>query len=375
MNNEKLLKKLPLIIFAFVILAPMLKNGGGFLFFIIVVVALIFAVKKGYIKLDILKILNKSPHFEKWGDKLNNKTSHFQGNAEDNNKNMDEAINLDALKNQGNFKKLFGGVIIAIAVLWLFFSSIIIIDAGETGIYSLFGRVKDQELRSGFHLVIPLAKVYKMSVRTEEYTMSVIQGEGKKRGADSISSLTKEGLNVDLDMTVLYRLNEEKASDLYKNIGMDYEEKIIRPEIRSSIREVIASYTAKEVYSEKRQEAAQGITDNLKEKLEKRGVIVEDVLLRNIQLPANLAKSIQEKLQAEQEAQKYEFLLDKEKKEKERKIIEAEGQMEAQRIINQSLTQNYLYYSYIKELKDRAGTIYVPTSPSTGMPMFRNLGN
>lgn len=114
--------------------------------------------------------------------------------------------------------------------------------------------------------------------------------------------------------------------------------------------------------------------DNLKSKLEPRGITVEDLLLRNINLPADLAQSIQEKLQAEQEAQKYDFLLDKERKEKERKIIEAEGQRDAQKIISDSLTENYLYYSYINQLKDRQGTIYVPTSPSTGMPLFRNLG-
>ena len=287
---------------------------------------------------------------------------------------MGETIDLNSLKSEKNIKKLFLTIIVVILGLWLFFSSIVIIDAGETGVYSLFGKVKDNELRSGFHLVIPLARVHKMTVRTEEYTMSIFQGEGKKHGADSISALTKEGLNVDLDMTVLYRLNEEKAAELYEKVGLNYVEKIIRPEIRSSIREVISSYSAKEVYSEKRQEATQNITDTLSLKLQERGVIVEDVLLRNIQLPADLAQSIQEKLQAEQESQKYEFLLEREVKEKQRKVIEAEGQRDAQKIINESLSQNYLYYSYIKELKDREGTIYVPTSPSTGMPMFRNLG-
>ncbi len=354
--DEKLLRKLPLIIFAFIILSSLFKNGGGgFFFFIIIVLALIFAIKKGYLKLDFLKFFNK----------LNNNK----------NNNMNETINLDDLKSKSGFKKLFGGIIIAIAILWLFFSSIIVIDAGETGVYSLFGRVSDKELSSGFHLVIPLARIHKMTIRTEEYTMSILTGEGKMSRDDSIASLTKEGLNVDLDITVLYRLNEEKASDVYRTVGMQYEEKIIRPLIRSSIRGVIAQYEAKELYSEKRSEATQAIADNLKSNIEERGIIVEDVLLRNIQLPANLANSIQEKLQAEQESQKYEFLLQMEEKEKQRKIIEAEGQRDAQQIINQSLTQNYLYYSYISELKDREGTIYVPTSPSTGMPLFRNLGN
>ena len=354
--DEKLLKKLPLIIFGVIILSSLFKKGsGGLIFFIIFIIILFLILKKGKVPFNKLKMFDKF-------NQLKNKT-------------MNETIDMDKLKSKTGYKKLFGGIIIAILLLWLFFSSIIVVDAGETGVYSLFGKVKDNELRSGFHLVIPLARIHKMSIRTEEYTMSILTGEGKIARDDSIASLTKEGLKVDLDITVLYKLNEEQASDIYRTVGLRYEDKIIRPLIRSSIRGVIAQYEAKELYSEKRGEATQAIADSLKLEIESRGIIVEDVLLRNIQLPANLANSIQEKLQAEQEAQKYEFLLQREEKEKERKIIEAEGQKESQRIINQSLTQNYLYYLYIKELKDRAGTIYVPTSPTTGMPMFRNLGN
>ncbi|MFH0891837.1 MAG: prohibitin family protein [Candidatus Falkowbacteria bacterium] len=267
------------------------------------------------------------------------------------------------------------GVIVVLG-LWLFFASIVIVDAGQTGVYSLFGKVKDEELGSGFHLVIPLAKVTKMSIRTEEYTMSIAQGEGKRVGADAITSLTKEGLSVDLDMTVLYRIEESKASDIYSTVGVkeDIDEKIIRPTIRTAIRDVIAQYEAKDIYSENREEASGKIAQKLSAELEPRGIITEQVLLRNVALPANLANAIQEKLQAEQEAQKYDFILQREKKEKERKIIEAEGQRDAQKIINESLTSNYLYYLYVSDLKSREGTIYVPTNPSTGMPLFRDLG-
>lgn len=276
--------------------------------------------------------------------------------------------------NQQNFKKIIFSGIALVLGLWLFFASIVIVGAGETGVYALFGRVDDNELKSGFHLVIPLAHVEKMSIQTEEYTMSIVQGEGKRANDDSITALTKEGLSVSLDLTTLYRLNESSASDVYKNVGVNYSEKIIRPTIRTAIRDVVASYDAKEMYSSKREEAASKIKDRINQELEARGVILEDVLLRDVRLPENLAKSIQEKLQAEQEAQRYDFLLDREKKEKTRKIIEAEGQRDSQKIINESLTPNYLYYSYINQLKDRQGTIYVPTSPTTGMPVFKELG-
>jgi regulator of protease activity HflC (stomatin/prohibitin superfamily) len=296
----------------------------------------------------------------------------------DKKKNMDNTIHINPEsvlnKFMGNTKK-FIIVIAAIVIVVVFLiNSIIVVDAGFTGVYSIFGKVKNNEVSSGIHLVNPFAKITPMTIRTEEYTMSIMTGEGKKYGADAITALTKEGLSVDLDITVLYHLKEQEASNIYKNVGLDYEEKIIRPEIRSAIREVIAQYEVKDIYSEKRQEAAQKILSDLSAKLDIRGIAVEDVLLRNVQLPANLANAIQEKLQAEQEAEKYDFILDRERKEKERKIIEAEGQEESQRIINKSLTTNYLYYSYINNLKDREGPIYVPTSPTTGVPLFRDLG-
>ncbi|MBU2474488.1 prohibitin family protein, partial [Patescibacteria group bacterium] len=180
-----------------------------------------------------------------------------------NKNNMSQIIDVDNLKNAQNVKKMIMGIVTLIFAFWLFFASIIIVDAGETGVYSLFGKVKEKELSSGFHLVIPLAKVTKMSVRTEEYTMSIAQGEGKRSGADAITSLTKEGLSVDLDMTVLYRIDEEKASEIYRTVGLTYEEKIIRPTIRTSIRDIIAQYEAKDIYSEKRQEAARNILEKL----------------------------------------------------------------------------------------------------------------
>lgn len=342
--NEKLTKNLPLIIFLLIFILPNLGKIGIFMFLIGLTIYFIFNLTK----------------------KLTNKT-----------KNMNETIDINSVESLKKVRRYFSLGIGALLLLWLFFASIVIVDAGQTGVYSLFGRVKDEELKSGFHLVIPLAKVTKMSIRTEEYTMSISQGEGNRVGADAITSLTKEGLSVDLDMTVLYRISEDDASNIYQTVGIrrDIDEKIIRPSIRTSIRDVIAQYEAKDIYSEKRQEAANKIKDALGTDLIERGIVIEDVLLRNVALPANLANAIQEKLQAEQEAQKYDFILERELKEKERKIIEAEGQRDAQSIINESLTTNYLYYLYVNDLKNREGTIYVPTSPSTGVPVFRNLGN
>lgn len=265
-------------------------------------------------------------------------------------------------------------LIFSIVILLSFASSFwVVIGAGETGVSSLFGKVMDDEMSSGFHLKNPLVKVTKMNIRTNDYTMSVTQGEGVHYGDDAITALTKEGLSVNLDITVLYHLVEEKASDVYRDLGLGYEESIIRPQIRSMIREVVASYNVKDIYSEKRLEVANSIADRLKQKFDSRGIALEDVLLRHVELPANLADSIQQKLQAEQEAERYDFLLVTEQKEAERKRIEAEGQRDSQKIISESLSQSYLDYLYISSLKDREGTIYVPTNPNNGVPLFRGL--
>ena len=270
-------------------------------------------------------------------------------------------------------KKVIQWILGLVILGFILTQSIVVIPAGETGVYHLFGKVSDTELSSGIHLINPFAKITLMSIRTEEYTMSIAQGEGKRPQSDAIDALTKEGLTVTLDLTVFYHLQEASASDVFKNLDVNYEEKIIRPSIRATIREVIAGYEAKDIYSEKRDEAAQKILAHLSDTLAKRGFTVENVLLRNVILPSKLAESIQNKLTAEQEAERYDFVLEKEKKEADRKRIEAEGQRDAQKTVNESLTNRYLNYLYIQQLKDKPGTFYVPVSPDNGLPLFKNV--
>jgi len=305
------------------------------------------------------ELINK---FENYKSKnANVKTASYTSN--------NNSINMNNMNNMKS--KIFWAVGAFIAIIILF-NSVIVIPVGTTGVRTLFGKVKNKEISSGLHVINPLEHIERMTIRTEEYTMSVAHGEGERVGADQISALTNEGLPIDLDITVFYHLNENKASDVYKDLGLNYQEKIIRPEIRSTIREVIANYNAKDVYSEKRAEVSQKIQERMIKSIEPRGIAIEQVLLRNVTLPAKLSASIQEKLQAEQDAQKYDFILEKEKKEADRKRIEAEGQRDAQTTIAESLTPKYLQYMYIKELKDREGTIYVPTG-SDGLPLFKSV--
>jgi len=274
--------------------------------------------------------------------------------------------------NMNNMKGKIFGVVVAFIAIIILMNIFVVIPVGTTGVRTLFGKVKDGELSSGLHIINPLEHIERMTIRTEEYTMSVAHGEGQRVGADQISALTNEGLPIDLDITVFYHLNEDRASNVYKDLGLNYQEKIIRPEIRSTIREIIANYNAKDVYSEKRAEVSQKIQQRMIKSIEPRGITVEQVLLRNVTLPKKLSASISEKLQAEQESQKYDFILEKEKKEADRKRIEAQGQRDAQITISESLTPKYLQYMYIKELKDREGTIYVPTG-NDGLPLFKSV--
>lgn len=269
------------------------------------------------------------------------------------------------------FGRGFRWAVVAVLMLFSIYKSIVVVGAGETGVVHLFGKVRDAELASGFHIINPLARVEKMSVRTQEFSMTKAREGGQ---GDAIAVLTKEGLDVTLDITILYRLAESKASDVFKEFGPWYEQTLIRPVIRSAIRQVIAEFEAKDIYSERRQEVVAQLRTVLTQEFEHRGIVLEEVLLRDVQLPEKLTQSIQEKLTSEQEAQRYTFYLQTAKSEAERKRIEAAGIRDSQRIIGESLTANYLNYLYLNELKDRQGTIYVPTNPQNGLPLFQNIG-
>ena len=254
----------------------------------------------------------------------------------------------------------------------------VVVDAGEVGVYSLFGQVNENSMYPGFRFKIPFAKVTKMSTRTQDYTMTSVDEDSANltstAGAnDAIEVRAKDGARVWLDITVLYSLQAEEAPDIYKNLGVNYVEKIVRPTIRSSIRGVTANYTVTEIYSTKRDEIQSTLYDQMAADLNERGITVEDVLLRKVNLSQTLSDSIEEKLATQQEAEKYTFILQKEEKEAERKRIEATGQRDAQVIIAEGLTQNYLNYLYIQNIQNHESTIYVPIDPDNGLPLFRNV--
>lgn len=265
-------------------------------------------------------------------------------------------------------------VVATVIIIGLLIFSFVVIDAGNVGVYNLFGVVDDQEYQPGLHFKNPLASVESMSIKTQEYTMTFTQGEGAVKGKDTISALTKEGLTVDLDITVLYKLSPAMASEIYKTIGIDYVGVIVRPQIRTIIREVVAKYEAKQLYSEDRQAVALEISTMLEPELLDRGVILERVLLRHIQLPAQLTDSIELKLVAEQEAERMEFILVKELQEAERKEIEAVGIKNATLIVQEGLSGSpeYLTYLWLQKLENHESVVYVMEG-EMGLPIFKNI--
>jgi len=186
--------------------------------------------------------------------------------------------------------------------------------------------------------------------------MSIAAEEGQRYGDDAIVSLTKDGLEVTMDLTVWYHLLKSEAANVFQKIGSDYVDKIVRPAARTAIRNTTVKYMAVEIYSDKREVVQNEISKGLEKDFADRGIALEKVLLRNISLPAKVKNAIEVKLEAEQEAQKMEFVLQKETKEAERKKIEASGIAEAQEIIAKSLIgergRAYLSWKYLENLKN-----------------------
>ncbi|MBB3836684.1 regulator of protease activity HflC (stomatin/prohibitin superfamily) [Runella defluvii] len=228
------------------------------------------------------------------------------------------------------------------------------IDAGTVGVQSLFGKVSDGILTSGLNFVNPLVEVEPIDVKTQNYTMSAVRDEGDKEGDDAIRVLTSDGLEVIVDLTVLYRVIPTEAPKILREIGPNYQDKIVRPVTRTRIRDNAVNYEAVALYSNKRQQFQDKIFQQIEKDFKVRGLLLESLLIRNINLPESVKKTIESKINAEQESQKMQFVLSKEKQEAERKRVEAQGISDYQKIISESLTDRQLQYEQIKAQKELA---------------------
>lgn len=228
------------------------------------------------------------------------------------------------------------------------------IQPGEVGVQTLFGKVQAGTLTEGLNFINPLVNVRRFDTRTQNYTMSAVHDEGEKRGDDAIRVLSSDGLEVAIDLTVLFRLQADKAPDVLRTIGRDYVDKVVRPITRTKIRDYAAYYDAVAMYSTKRDEFQVRLSEAISKEFADRGFVMEQVLIRNITLPASVKQAIEAKINAEQESQKMRFVLDKEKQEADRKRVEAQGIADYQRILTSSLSDKLLQYEQIKAQKELA---------------------
>ena len=257
------------------------------------------------------------------------------------------------LKNTSLFHYKGLATVVALLIIGIGIATSMIrqINAGHVGVQVLFGEVKKTVLYEGLNFVNPLVKINEMSVQTQNYTMSRTSDEGNKVGDDAIRVLSMDGLEVVIDLTVLYKIIPSEAPVIYRELGNDYEGKVIRPITRTGIREGASQFEAIALFSEKREEFENIIRTKIERELKKRGVILEKMLVRNIGLPESVKESIERKITAIQEAQRMEFVLQKEKQEAERKRVEARGVADAQKIVNMGLSDKILRFEMIKVQK------------------------
>jgi regulator of protease activity HflC (stomatin/prohibitin superfamily) len=244
------------------------------------------------------------------------------------------------------------------------------LDAGHVGVVSLFGKVdEDRVLMPGLNFVNPLATITEFDVKTQNYTMSADYDEGEKKGDDAIRVLTADGLEVIVDLTVLYRVIPSDAPSILRQIGTDYNDKIVRPITRTRIRDNAVYYDAVALFSSKRDEFQGRIYKTIEADFKKRGLLLEQLLVRKINLPQSVKQTIESKISAEQEAQKMQFVLQKERQEAERKRVEAQGIADYQKILSTGLSDKQLQYEAIKAQRELAA------SPNTKIVVMGGRGN
>jgi len=215
--------------------------------------------------------------------------------------------------------------------------------------------------QQGVTFVFPvISQTEQYDLRRLEYTMSSSQGEGRKSNMDdSLWSPTQEGLQVGIDLTVWHHLDPQRLTVIHQKIGPDYEEKIIRPAVRSVIRLVISEYGVMDVYSSKRATIQDEINVKIRKLVEKDGFVIDEVVLRDVRFTDQFAKAIEAKQIAQQSAEQMKYVLEKEQREAERKVIEAQGRAKSIETINEALRQNpnYIRYLYVDKLSDKISVI------------------
>jgi len=251
------------------------------------------------------------------------------------------------------------GFIVALFIALL--QIVTIIPAGHTGVIDFLGYVSDNTLKPGINMINPMANVEKLSIKTQELK-------------ELMNVPSQEGLSVELEISLLYRLNSEKANEIYKTVGPNYVEIILIPQFRSVVRGVTARYEAKALYTASREKLAGEIVSELEKLVGPRGITIEQAALRQIKLPSRLTQSIEEKLQAEQESQRMAFILLKETQEADRKRIEAKGIADFQDIVSKGISDQLLKWKGIEATEKLANSqnskVVIIGSGKDGLPII-----
>jgi regulator of protease activity HflC (stomatin/prohibitin superfamily) len=268
---------------------------------------------------------------------------------------------IDGGGGHGGMLRLVGIGIAAFVLVILFFSSVTRVGTGHVGVLTLFGKVTGETLGEGIHLINPLKTNNEMSVQTQTIK-------------ESASVPSSEGLMMSLDTSLIYHLNPDRAAEVFQHIGADYENVVVEPTLRSAIREATASHTANALYTGEREMVAKQILEQITTSLTQRGLTVENVLLRDIQLPATLKAAIEAKQQAEQESLAMNFRLQKETQEAQRKRIEAAGVRDFQQIVAQGITPSLLEWKGIEATENLAKSpnskVVVIGNNKNGLPLI-----
>jgi len=253
-------------------------------------------------------------------------------------------------------------VIMGIAALFALAQFFTQVPAGHVGVIDFFGIVSERTLPSGISVVNPFARVIKFSIQTKEHK-------------ETMEVLSREGLTIGLEISVLYRLNPDSAARVYKTVaGGDYETIILIPQFRSISRAVTASFQASALYSTERDQLGLAIQEELARIVAPRGVTIETTPLRNVALPVQLTEAIEPIQKADQESQRMEFILTKEKQEADRKRIEAKGIADFQTIVAAGISEQLLRWKGIEATEKLAGSqntkVIIVGAGKDGLPII-----
>ncbi len=256
---------------------------------------------------------------------------------------------------------LIGFGILGLVVVILLFNCVTRVGTGQVGVLTLFGKVTGETLPEGIHLINPLKTNNLMSIQTQTIK-------------ESATTPSSEGLMINLDTSLIYHLNPDRAAEVFQKIGPGYEAVVVEPTLRAAIREATSSHTANALYTGERELVGKQIFEQLTTELNKRGLLVENVLLRDIQLPITLKNAIEAKQQAEQESLAMNFRLQKETQEAQRKRIEAQGVRDFQQIVAQGITPSLLEWKGIEATETLAKStnakVVVIGNSKNGLPLI-----